>query len=165
MKVSGTAVRFGDNVDTDVIIPGRYLVYTDPAKLGEHAMEGIDPDFNKKSVGGVVIVAGKNFGCGSSREQAPIALENSHVKCILADSFARIFFRNSINTGLPVLECKGARQKIEDGDLVTVELETGTIEVPSKGVVLEGTPMPQFILDILLDGGLVEHIKKRRSQR
>ena len=165
MKVTGKAVKFGDNVDTDVIIPSKYLVYTDPAKLGEHAMEGVDPDFSRKSREGVVIVAGRNFGCGSSREQAPIALKNSHVKCVLAESFARIFFRNAINVGLPVLECKGLSEKIEEGDMVTVELETGRVEVPSKGIVLYGTRIPKFILEILLDGGLVEHIRKRRVSR
>lgn len=161
MKLSGRVAKFGDNVDTDMIIPGKYLVYTDPGKLGEHAMEGVDPDFPRKSREGVIIVAGRNFGCGSSREQAPIALKNSNVKCVLAESFARIFFRNAINIGLPVLECKGVSQKIGEDDMIIVDLEAGRVEVPSEGTVLHGTRMPKFILEILLDGGLVEHIKKK----
>lgn len=163
MIVKGIVIKFADNIDTDIIIPGKYLVYTDPVKLGEHAMEGIDPNFTDKAKKGIIIVAGKNFGCGSSREQAPIALKSAGVKCILAESFARIFFRNSINVGLPILECKGVSQQVSNSDLVHVTLQTGMVEVPSKKLFLQGTRLPKFILEILSDGGLIKHLKKRRN--
>ena len=126
-------------------------------------MEGIDPNFTEKAKKGIIMVGGKNFGCGSSREQAPIALKNAGVKCILAESFARIFFRNSINVGLPVLECKGVSEHVSNSDLVYVTLETGRVEVVSKKIFLQGTHLPKFILEILSDGGLINHLKKRRN--
>jgi len=163
--VSGKAVKFGDNVDTDVIIPGKYLVFIDPRELAQHAMEGLDPDFVKKAKDGVIIVAGKNFGCGSSREQAPLALKYAGVKCVIAESFARIFYRNAINIGLPVAECKDISRKVETGDMLSVNLETGTVKDESKGTTLIAAQLPPFILEILSDGGLIENLRKRMKQK
>ncbi len=159
--ISGKAVKFGDNIDTDVILPGKYLVLTDPIELAKHAMAGLDPTFPKKVQKGVIIVAGRNFGCGSSREQAPIALKHAGVKCVLAESFARIFFRNAINIGLPVLECRGVSSKVRKGDELVVNLETGLIENRSENSTLQATKLPAFIMEILNDGGLMEHLRKR----
>jgi len=160
--IAGKAVRFGDNVDTDVILPGKYLVLTDPMELAKHAMEGLDPSFTRKVQSGAIIVAGRNFGCGSSREQAPLALKHAGVRCVLAESFARIFYRNSINIGLPVLECHGVSVKVEKGDELTVDIEKGVVENRMKNSTLQATQLPSFILEILGDGGLVEHLKKRK---
>jgi len=160
--ISGKAIKYGDNVNTDVIIPAKYLVLTlDPTELAKHAMEGLDPMFFKKAQGGAIIVAGKNFGCGSSREEAPLALKHAGVKCVLAESFARIFYRNAINLGVPVLECSGVSGKVEDGDELMVNLDTGVIENRSKGLTLRATQLPEFIMEILNDGGLIEHLRKR----
>jgi len=161
MLVSGKAVKFGDNVDTDVIIPGKYLVLIDPKELAQHAMEGLDSAFTKKVKDGVILVAGKNFGCGSSREQAPLALKYAGVKCVIADFFARIFYRNAINIGLPVVECEGISRKVEAGDTLSVDLKTGTVKNESKGITLSATQLPPFILEILSDGGLIENMRKR----
>lgn len=159
--ISGKAIRYGHNVNTDVIIPAKYMVLTlDPTELGKHAMEGIDPQFVRKAQGGVIIVAGRNFGCGSSREEAPLALKHAGVKCVLAESFARIFYRNAINLGLPVLEFAGAQGPIDEGDMLNVNPETGVIENRSKTVTLQIIQLPKFIMDILHDGGLVEHLKR-----
>ena len=160
--ISGKAIKYGDNVNTDVIIPAKYLVLTlDPTELAKHAMEGLDPTFFRKAQGGAIIVAGKNFGCGSSREEAPLALKHAGVKCVLAESFARIFYRNAINLGVPVLECSGVSGKVEDGDELMVNLEIGVIENRSKGLTLRATQLPEFIMEILNDGGLIEHLRKR----
>jgi len=160
--ISGKAIKYGDNVNTDVIIPAKYLVLTlDPTELAKHAMEGLDPTFFRKAQGGAIIVAGKNFGCGSSREEAPLALKHAGVKCVLAESFARIFYRNAINLGVPVLECLGVSGKVEDGDELIVNLETGIIENRSKGLTLRATQLPEFIMEILNDGGLIEYLRKR----
>lgn len=160
--ISGKAIKYGDNVNTDVIIPAKYLVLTlDPTELAKHAMEGLDPTFFKRAQGGAIIVAGKNFGCGSSREEAPLALKHAGVKCVLAESFARIFYRNAINLGVPVLECSGVSSKVEDGDELMVNLEAGIIENRSKGLTLRATQLPEFIMEILNDGGLIEHLRKR----
>ena len=160
MKVTGTAMKFGDNVDTDVILPGKYLVLIDPNDLAKHAMEGLDADFPAKAKKGVVLVGGKNFGCGSSREQAPLALKYSGVKCVLAESFARIFFRNAINIGLPVIECKGISAAVDNGDEVTVDFEAGTIQDVTKGRSFQVAKLPPFILEILADGGLIEYLRR-----
>jgi len=165
MLVSGKAVKFGDNVDTDVIIPGKYLVLIDPKELAQHAMEGLDSAFTKKVKDGVILVAGKNFGCGSSREQAPLALKYAGVKCVIADFFARIFYRNAINIGLPVVECKGISRKVEAGDMLSVDLKTGTVKNESKGITLSATQLPPFILEILSDGGLIENLRKRMKRK
>jgi 3-isopropylmalate/(R)-2-methylmalate dehydratase small subunit len=160
MKVTGKAVKFGDNVDTDVILPGKYLVLIDPNELAKHAMEGLDADFPAKAKEGIVVVGGKNFGCGSSREQAPLALKYSGVKCVLAESFARIFFRNAINIGLPVIECKGISAAVDNGDEVTVDLEAGTIQDVTTGKSFQVAKLPPFILEILADGGLIEYLRR-----
>jgi len=160
--ISGKAIKYGNNVNTDVIIPAKYLVLTlDPVKLAKHAMESLDPLFSKKAQGGAIIVAGRNFGCGSSREEAPVALKHAGTKCVLAESFARIFYRNAINIGLPVLECVGISSKVEEGDELTVNLEGGMIENRSKNSTLQATKLPQFIMEILGDGGLIEHLRKQ----
>ena len=161
MKVSGPVVKFGNNIDTDVILPGKYLVLVDPYDLAEHALEGLDPDFPNKAKEGVIIVGGKNFGCGSSREQAPLALKYSGVKCVIAESFARIFFRNAINIGLPVIECKGISSTVDNGDELIVDFEKGTIQNLSKGKSFQVAKLPPFILKILLDGGLIENLRRR----
>jgi 3-isopropylmalate/(R)-2-methylmalate dehydratase small subunit len=160
MKVTGTAMKFGDNVDTDVILPGKYLVLIDPNDLAKHAMEGLDADFPAKAKKGIVVVGGKNFGCGSSREQAPLALKYSGVKCVLAESFARIFFRNAINIGLPAIECKGVSAAVDDGDEITVDFEAGTIQDVTKGKSFQVAKLPPFILEILADGGLIEYLRR-----
>jgi len=161
MKVSGKAMIFGDDVNTDVIIPSKYLTSLDPKELAKHAMEGLDPKFAEKTKDGVIIVAGRNFGCGSSREQAPIALKYAGVKCVLADFFARIFYRNAINIGLPVLESPDISREIEEGDILTVDLEEGKIVNETKNKVIDAIKLPDFILEILKDGGLINHLKKK----
>jgi len=152
---------FGNNIDTDVILPGPYLVHTDPNELAKHAMEGLDPKFPDKASSGVIVVGGKNFGCGSSREQAPIALKYSGVKCVLAESFARIFYRNAITIGLPVLVCAGVSSKVKEGDVLVVNLQTGKVEDETSGIVLQATKLPEFIMEILESEGLISHLKRR----
>jgi len=161
LTICGKAIKFGDNVDTDVILPGQYLILTDPMELAKHAMEGLDPTFIRKSQDGAIIVAGKNFGCGSSREQASLALKHAGVECVLAESFARIFYRNAITIGLPVLECPGVSSKVEEGEELTVDLRAGKVENKSKNLVLQATQLPEFIMEILDDGGLIEHLRRR----
>lgn len=161
MIVSGRVIKFGDNVDTDVILPGKYLVMTDPLELGKHAMEGISADFVSKSRSGSILVAGNNFGQGSSREQAPVALKAAGVRCVLADSFARIFYRNAINIGLPVLECSGISSKVEEGDEISVNLEEGSIRSIAGNLDMTASPMPNFLLAILKDGGIIGHLRRR----
>jgi len=153
--LSGKAWKFGDNIDTDVIIPGKYLRTTDMSVFASHVMEGIDPEFSKKVGKGDIIVAGKNFGCGSSREQAPLALKYAGVACIVAESFARIFFRNAINVGLPIIE---ARIDCKEGDNIDIDLENGIVKNNEK--TYSATKLPDFLRIILADGGLVEHRKK-----
>jgi len=160
-KVSGPAIKFGNNIDTDVILPGKYLVLVEPYELAKHALEGLDPNFPDKAKSGVIIVGGKNFGCGSSREQAPLALKYSGVKCVIAESFARIFFRNAINIGLPVIECKGISSAVDNGDELTVDFQAGTIQDLSKGKSFQVAKLPPFILEILSDGGLIENLRRR----
>jgi len=153
--LSGKVWKFGDNIDTDVIIPGKYLRTTDMSVFASHVMEGIDPEFSKKVGKGDIIVAGKNFGCGSSREQAPLALKYAGVSCIVAESFARIFFRNAINVGLPIIE---ARIDCKEGDDIEIDLEKGIVK--NKEKTYSATKLPDFLRKILADGGLVEHRKK-----
>ena len=164
MKVSGPIIKFGKNIDTDVILPGKYLVLVDPYDLAKHALEGLDPDFPDKAKKGVIIVGGKNFGCGSSREQAPLALKYSGVKCVIAETFARIFFRNAINIGLPVIECKGISAAVDDGDELAVDFEAGTVQNLSKGKSFQVAKLPTFILEILADGGLIENLRRRMKK-
>jgi len=165
MKATGTAIKFGDNVDTDVILPGKYLVLIDPKDLAKHAMEGLDPGFPDKAGKGVIVVGGKNFGCGSSREQAPLALKYAGVQCVLAESFARIFFRNAINIGLPVIECKGISAYTDNGDKLEVDFETGKVENISKKQSFHVAKLPPFIVEILVDGGLIENLRKRLNKK
>jgi 3-isopropylmalate/(R)-2-methylmalate dehydratase small subunit len=165
MKVSGPALKFGNNIDTDVILPGKYLVLVDPYELAKHALEGLDASFPDKAKKGIIIIGGKNFGCGSSREQAPLALKYSGVKCVIAESFARIFFRNAINIGLPVIECKGISEAASDGDKITVDFEIGKIENVSKGKSFQVPKLPTFIQEILSDGGLIKNLQRRTNKK
>ena len=159
MKVKGTVFRYGDNVDTDVIIPARYLNTSEPKELARFCMEDIDPSFTKEVQVGDIIVADKNFGCGSSREHAPIAIKASGISCVIAKSFARIFFRNAINIGLPILECEEAVEGIEKGHEVEVDFGTGTIHNLTTGKTYKAQPFPEFMQRIIASNGLIEHIK------
>lgn len=163
MTIQGKVIKYGNNVNTDVIIPSKYLVLTDPFALAAHAMEALDSDFLQKIKERKIVVAGRNFGCGSSREQAPIALKYAGITCIVADSFARIFYRNAINIGLPLLECDGISAQIHDGDELRVNLEKGLIEDVSQGLRFNAVPMPSFLMAIL-EKGLVDYIKSKRSE-
>ena len=165
MQLKGKAIKFGNNIDTDVILPGKWLSLIDPKDLAKHAMEGLDANFPDKAAKGTIIIGGKNFGCGSSREQAPLALKYAGVHCVLAESFARIFFRNSINIGLPVIECKGISAAVENGDEVAVNLEDGKIQNLTQKKNLQGTKLPPFIMTILSDGGLIENLRKRLNKK
>jgi 3-isopropylmalate/(R)-2-methylmalate dehydratase small subunit len=165
MKVSGSAIKLGSNIDTDVILPGKYLVLISPNDLAKHAMEGLDPSFAKKAAKGIVLVAGRNFGCGSSREQAPLALKYAGVKCIVAESFARIFFRNAINIGLPVIECRGISATVDSGDEVVIDFDSGEIQNKSSGKTISGVKLPSFIQEILADGGLIENLQRRLKKK
>jgi 3-isopropylmalate/(R)-2-methylmalate dehydratase small subunit len=165
MKIKGRAIKFGNNIDTDVILPGQYMTLVDPYELAKHALAGLDTEFPEKAKNGVILVGGKNFGCGSSREQAPLALKYAGVKCVLADSFARIFFRNAINIGLPIIECKGISPAVETGDEITVDFEAGKIENISKGKKFQVDRLPPFIIEILVDGGLIENLRRRINKK
>ncbi len=159
MKAKGTVHKYGDNVDTDVIIPARYLNTADHKELAAHCMEDIDADFVKNVKDGDIIVARANFGCGSSREHAPIAIKASGVSCVIASTFARIFYRNSINIGLPIIECDEASEKIENGDEVEIDFSTGVITDITKGESYQGQPFPDFLIDIINKGGLLNSLK------
>lgn len=161
MLAKGTVFKYGDNVDTDVIIPARYLNIADPAVLSTHAMEDIDTEFVKKVQPGDIMVAGSNFGCGSSREHAPLVLRESKVSCVIAASFARIFYRNAINIGLPILECAEAAEAIGAGDVVSVDFDTGVITNETKGETYQAAAFPTFIQDIISSGGLLKSLKER----
>ncbi len=160
MKQKGKVWIFGDDVNTDLIIPGKYLELVDPEEMAEHAMEGIDPDFPKKIQKGDIVVGGTNFGCGSSREHAPLALKYAGIGAVIAESFARIYYRNSINIGLPALECPGITEAVEEGDTVEVDVAGGTIQIIRTGAELSFTPLPDFMVEVLNDGGLVGYLKK-----
>lgn len=163
--IRGTAWKFGDNIDTDVIIPFKYKARTiDPKELAQHVMEGVDPEFPKKVRPGDIIVAGKNFGCGSSREQAPLAIKAAGIAAVVAESFARIFFRNSINIGLPVLEVRGIWEKTSEGDLIEIDLAQGIVKNLTRSLTFKATPMPSMLMEILKEGGLVNYLKKRRAK-
>lgn len=157
----GTVFRYGDNVDTDVIIPARYLNSSDPAELATHCMEDIDTEFVKKVKKGDIIVADKNFGCGSSREHAPIAIKAAGVSCVIAETFARIFYRNAINIGLPIIECKEAAREIENGDEVSVNFDTGVITHITKNTTYQGQAFPEFMQKIIAAEGLVNYINQK----
>ena len=161
MNVKGLVHKYGDNVDTDVIIPARYLNTSDHKELASHCMEDIDAEFTKKVKVGDIMVGGANFGCGSSREHAPIAIKQSGISCVIAKTFARIFFRNSINIGLAILECPEASERIESGDEVEVDFDTGLITNKTKNETYQAEPFPEFIKDIIRADGLMNSIGKR----
>jgi 3-isopropylmalate/(R)-2-methylmalate dehydratase small subunit len=166
MILRGRVWKFGDDVDTDVIIPVRHCGGTDPKEFGKHCMEGIDPEFYKKVKPGDIIVASKNFGCGSSREPAPIAIKMTGISCIIAKTFARIFYRNAFNVGLPILECADAPDYIKEGDPIEANLDTGEIRNLFSGQSFQAKPIPPFMQDLVRDGGLINHLaKKLRKQR
>jgi 3-isopropylmalate/(R)-2-methylmalate dehydratase small subunit len=156
----GKVFKYGDNVDTDVIIPARYLNTSDPVELAKHCMEDIDMEFVKKVKPGDIIVANKNFGCGSSREHAPISIKASGVSCVIASTFARIFYRNAFNTGLPILECDEAAMKTQSGDELEVNFITGEIKNVTKGETYQAEPFPEFIRKIIDADGLVNYVKE-----
>lgn len=161
MVVKGTAFKYGDNVDTDVIIPARYLNIADVKELSSHAMEDIDTEFVKKVQPGDIVVATRNFGCGSSREHAPLVLRENQVSCVIATSFARIFYRNAINIGLPILECEQAANAIQAGDTVSIDFDTGVITNETKGETYQAAAFPPFIQNIVKAGGLLKSLKER----
>jgi len=163
--LKGKVHKYGANVDTDVIIPARYLNLSDPAELARHVMEDIDQDFVSKMQPGDIIMATTNFGCGSSREHAPLAIKAAEISCIIAKSFARIFFRNAINIGLPLLECADAVDKTEAGDLLEVELSTGKIKNLTRNSEFTAKPYPDFMSELISAGGLIEHTKRRLANR
>ena len=163
MKACGHVFKYGDNVDTDVIIPARHLAITDPKGLAEHScMEDIDSDFVKNVKDGDIIVANKNFGCGSSREHAPIAIKTSGISCVIAETFARIFYRNAINIGLPIIECAEAAKEIEAGDKVDIDFDTGVIRDLTKGTAYQGQAFPPFMQELIQAGGLVNYTNKQK---
>lgn len=163
MKAVGHVFKYGDNVDTDVIIPARYLNATEGSELAKHCMEDIDKDFVGKVQKGDLIVANKNFGCGSSREHAPLAIKCAGVSCVIAETFARIFYRNSINIGMPILECEAASDAIENGDEVSIDFDTGVITNVTKGETYQAEPFPPFIQDIIRAGGLMNSIRAKEG--
>jgi 3-isopropylmalate/(R)-2-methylmalate dehydratase small subunit len=165
MLLKGQVHKYGANVDTDVIIPARYLNISDPLELAKHCMEDIDAQFLKKMKKGDIIVADTNFGCGSSREHAPLAIKTAGISCVIAKSFARIFFRNAINIGLPLLESAEAVDNTKDRDSLEVDLSTGKIKNTTNGKTFSAKPYPEFMSELINAGGLVEYTKKRLAQR
>jgi 3-isopropylmalate/(R)-2-methylmalate dehydratase small subunit len=163
--LKGKVHKFGSNVNTDVIIPARYLNVSEPEELAKHCMEDIDPKFTTKVKPGDIIVATTNFGCGSSREHAPLAIKACDISCIIAQSFARIFFRNAINIGLPLLECAEAVDETEVGDILEVDLSTGKIRNISKRKTFMANPYPEFMMGIIASGGLIEYTKSRLEEK
>ncbi|MDU2489734.1 MAG: 3-isopropylmalate dehydratase small subunit [Clostridium celatum] len=164
MKATGRVFKYGDNVDTDVIIPARYLNTSDAKELASHCMEDIDLDFAKEVQKGDIIVANKNFGCGSSREHAPIAIKESGISCVIASTFARIFYRNAINIGLPILECDQAVKSIEAGDELEVNFDTGVIKNLTKNEEYQGEAFPEFMQKIINSNGLIGYIKNAQEK-
>ncbi len=163
MLAKGKVFRYGDNVDTDVIIPARYLNTSDPIELAKYCMEDIDVNFVKEVNNGDIIVADKNFGCGSSREHAPISIKASGISCVIARSFARIFYRNSINIGLPILECEEAVENIEKGDIVEVDFNSGVITNVTKNQEYKAQPFPEFMQEIIRANGLINYVRENQS--
>ncbi|HIE25799.1 TPA: 3-isopropylmalate dehydratase small subunit [Candidatus Poribacteria bacterium] len=163
MDIKGKAWKFGDNINTDEIIPARYLNVIEPAELAQHCMEDTveHPDFPQKISAGDIIIAGKNFGCGSSREHAPMAIKACQISCVIAKTFARIFYRNSINIGLPILESEEAASGIDEGDQIEVDLATGTIKNLTKNQTYQAMPFPEFMQQIITSGGLMNYVKRR----
>ncbi len=165
MILKGQVHKYGDNVDTDVIIPARYLNVSEPAELAKHCMEDIDSQFMKRMKPGDIIIAGANFGCGSSREHAPLSIKSAGVSCVIARSFARIFFRNAINIGLPLLESTEAVDNTKNGDSLEVDLSTGKIVNLTSGREFAAKPYPEFMSELIQSGGLVEYTRKRLAER
>ena len=165
MQFKGTVFRYGRDIDTDVIIPARYLNTSDPAELAKHCLEDLDKTFVERVTPGDIVVADENFGCGSSREHAPVAIKAAGVSCVIAKSFARIFYRNSINMGLPILECPEACDAISDGDVVSVDADTGTITDETTGKTYQAAPFPEFVGNIIESGGLLKSLKDRGVAR
>lgn len=161
MNAYGKVIKYGDNVDTDVIIPARYLNTTDKKELASHCMEDLDPDFKKKVEPGDIIVAGRNFGCGSSREHAPIVIKESGISLVIAKSFARIFYRNAINIGLAIIECPECVDEMDEGDKVRVDFDKGEIVNETKNKTYKASPFPPFIQTIIQNGGLINSIKNK----
>ena len=164
MEAKGKVFKYGDNVDTDVIIPARYLAIQDKKELASHCMEDIDTEFVKQVNTGDIMVAGKNFGCGSSREHAPLVIKEAGVSCVIAETFARIFFRNAINIGLPIIECREASEGISAGDEVEIDFDSGEIKDITTQKTYQGTPFPDFMQGIINAGGLVGYINKEGSK-
>lgn len=164
MNAHGTAHKYGDHVDTDVIIPARYLASQDPQELAAHCMEDIDQDFRAKSKPGDIMIAGLNFGCGSSREHAPIAIKAAGVSCVIAKNFARIFYRNAINIGLAILECPAASEGISEGDQVSVDFDSGVTTNVTKNETYQAEPFPPFIKDMIAKGGLMASLRAKEAQ-
>ncbi len=160
MKAQGTVYKYGDNIDTDVIIPARYLNTQDAKELASHCMEDIDKSFVTKVKQGDIMVGSENFGCGSSREHAPLAIKSAGIDCVIAKSFARIFYRNAINIGLPILECPAASEAIADGDTVAIDFDTGVITDVTTGATFQAEPFPPFIQNIIAKGGLMASIRE-----
>jgi 3-isopropylmalate/(R)-2-methylmalate dehydratase small subunit len=158
--MQGKAIKYGDNVDTDVIIPARYLNTSDPQELAAHCMEDLDKTFVDRVEAGDIIVAGRNFGCGSSREHAPIAIKASGISCVIAETFARIFYRNSINIGLPIIECPEAAKDIDEADQVRIDVKTGRIENITKGRTYQAEPFPAFMQEIIKADGLIKYVRE-----
>lgn len=165
MKFKGTVHRYGRDIDTDVIIPARYLNTSDPAELAKHCLEDLDVEFVNNVRPGDIIVADENFGCGSSREHAPVAIKASGISCVIAANFARIFYRNAINIGLAILECPAASAEIENGDEVTVDFDTGVITDVTKGTTYQAEPFPPFIKDMIAHGGLMASRKAKEAAK
>ncbi|MBB5263602.1 3-isopropylmalate/(R)-2-methylmalate dehydratase small subunit [Catenibacillus scindens] len=162
MKACGHVFKYGDNVDTDVIIPARHLATTDAKGLAQHCMEDIDPDFVNKVQPGDIIVARKNFGCGSSREHAPMAIKASGVSCVIAETFARIFYRNAINIGLPIIECREASEDIEAGDEIEIDFDSGIIYNKTKDTSYKGQAFPPFMQELIGAGGLINYMNQQK---
>ncbi|MDE3275611.1 MAG: 3-isopropylmalate dehydratase small subunit [Verrucomicrobiota bacterium] len=160
MEICGKVFKYGDNVDTDVIIPARYLNTADANELAKHCMEDIDASFVSKVAPGDIMVAGRNFGCGSSREHAPLAIKASGISCVIASTFARIFYRNAINIGLPIMECPDAVDSIAAGDQLSVDLSSGTITDITSGKTFKAEPFPPFMQDLIAAGGLAAYMRK-----
>lgn len=163
--LKGKVFKYGENVDTDAIIPARYLNVSEPAELAKHCMEDIDTEFVKRVQPGDIIMATTNFGCGSSREHAPLAIKAAGVSCVIAKSFARIFFRNAINIGLPLLECAEAVESTQDGDVLEVDIINGKIKNITRGGKFNAKPYPDFMAELIATGGLIEYTKKRLAEK
>lgn len=161
MKIKGKVHKYGADVNTDVIIPARYLNLSEPDQLARHCLEDLDAEFVKRVKPGDIIVATTNFGCGSSREHAPLAIKAAGIGCVITKSFARIFYRNAMNIGLPILECEEAVEHTENGDLLDVELSAGEIKNLTKGLTFQAKPYPDFMLELISAGGLIEHTKRK----